>query len=450
MMGSEFHEAKDREMADLRGAGLTKPASGMRQSRLFTKVSRDTEREEPSLNAQLLMRAGYVEKLMAGVYSFLPLGLRVLNKIENIVRDEMENLGAQELVMPALQPRDPWEQTGRWSTVDVLFKFKGAGDRDLTLGPTHEEIVTPLVGRRIQSYRDLPIAVYQTQTKFRNEARAKSGLLRGREFRMKDMYSFHANQKDLDAFYDRVIDAYKRVFERCGVGDSTILTAASGGMFSKFSHEFQTITKNGEDVVYLHPDQPLGVNRELFDLPDIMKELGLVEQNGQIREMEELKAIEVGNIFKLGTRFSDAFKLSFVDEEGRKQPVLMGCYGLGPSRLMGAIVETLSDDSGLKWPKEIAPYGIHLVSLARTSEEQAKAEEIYSILTRSGHEVFFDDRMQVRAGEKFAESDLIGIPSRLVLSAKTLAQNSIEYKSRGTQETCMISLENLLNAAENF
>jgi prolyl-tRNA synthetase len=435
---------------DSRDQVLTKTTYGMRQSALFTKVSRDVERDEPSLNAQLLIRAGYVEKLMAGVYSFLPLGLRVLNKIENIVRDEMNQLGAQELIMPALQPRDPWEQTGRWSTVDVLFKFKGAGDRDLTLGPTHEEIVTPLVGRRIQSYRDLPIAVYQTQTKFRNEARAKSGLLRGREFRMKDMYSFHASQADLDAFYDRVIDAYKRVFQRCGVGDSTILTAASGGMFSKFSHEFQTITKNGEDTVYLHPDQDLGVNRELLELTDIMKELGLVDAQGHIREMKELKAIEVGNIFKLGTRFSDAFKLSFIDEGGRKQPVLMGCYGLGPSRLMGAVVETLSDDGGLKLPKEIAPYSIHLISLAKTSEEQARADEIYSILTRGGHEVLFDDRMQVRAGEKFAESDLIGIPSRLVVSAKTLGQNSVEYKSRATGETHMISLENLLGAVDKL
>ena len=283
----------------------------MRQSALFTKVSRNIDKDEVSLNAQLLTRAGYVEKLMAGVYSFLPLGLRVLTKIEGIVRQEMDALGAQEIVMPALQPKDPWEQTGRWDTVDILFKFKGAGDRDMTLGPTHEEVVTPLVGKQIQSYRDLPIAVYQIQTKFRNEARAKSGLLRGREFRMKDMYSFHTSQNDLDAFYDRVVDAYKRVFQRCGVGESTLLTAASGGMFSKFSHEFQTLTESGEDIVYLHPDEPLGINRELMELPDIIKELNLVQPDGTYRPMEERKAIEVGNIFKLGTRFSDAFKLGY-------------------------------------------------------------------------------------------------------------------------------------------
>jgi prolyl-tRNA synthetase len=422
----------------------------MRQSALFTKVSRNIDKDEVSLNAQLLTRAGYVEKLMAGVYSFLPLGLRVLTKIEGIVRQEMDALGAQEIVMPALQPKDPWEQTGRWDTVDILFKFKGAGDRDMTLGPTHEEVVTPLVGKQIQSYRDLPIAVYQIQTKFRNEARAKSGLLRGREFRMKDMYSFHTSQNDLDAFYDRVVDAYKRVFQRCGVGESTLLTAASGGMFSKFSHEFQTLTESGEDIVYLHPDEALGINRELMELPDINKELNLVQPDGTYRPMEERKAIEVGNIFKLGTRFSDAFKLAFVDESGQKQSVIMGCYGLGPTRLMGAVVETLSDESGLKWPKEIAPFTLHLISLAKNAEEQEKAEQIYTSLTASGFQVLFDDRMDLRAGEKFAESDLLGVPDRLVVSSKTLAQESVEHKSRFTGATSLIPLGGLEAAASNM
>lgn len=418
----------------------------MRQSALFTKVSRNIDRDEVSLNAQLLTRAGYVEKLMAGVYSLLPLGLRVLTKIEGIVRQEMDALGAQEIIMPALQPKDPWEQTGRWDTVDILFKLKGAGDRELALGPTHEEVVTPLVGKQIQSYRDLPIAVYQVQTKFRNEARAKSGLLRGREFRMKDMYSFHATQADLDAFYERVVEAYKRVFQRCGVGESTLLTAASGGVFSKFSHEFQTVTASGEDIVCLHPDQPLGVNRELLELGDIMKELNLVQPDGTYRTMEERKAIEVGNIFKLGTRFSDAFKLAFTDEGGQKQPVIMGCYGLGPTRLMGAVVETLSDESGLKWPKEIAPYELHLLSLAKSGEEQERAEQIYKSLAKSGFQVLFDDRTELRAGEKFAESDLLGIPDRLVVSAKTLAQGSVEHKSRFTGATSLIALDALEDA----
>jgi prolyl-tRNA synthetase len=416
----------------------------MRQSTIFTKLSRHVDREEVSLNAQLLTRAGYVDKLMAGVYSFLPLGLRVLTKIENIIRDEMNALGAREILMPALQPRAPWDQTGRWSSVDVLFRLKGAGDRDLALGPTHEEVVSPLVGRHIQSYRDLPIIVYQIQTKFRDEARAKSGLLRGREFRMKDMYSFHSDQRDLDAFYERAIDAYRRVFERCGIGSSTLLTAASGGAFSRFSHEFQTLTPNGEDVVYLHPDRPLGVNRELLEMPDIMRDLQLVEANGSYRSMEERKAIEVGNIFKLGSRFSEAFNLSYIDDKGQSQPIVMGCYGIGSSRLIGAVVETLSDDKGLVWPRAIAPFTLHCISLANTSDEQARAEEVYSMLQKGGCEVLFDDRADIRAGEKFTESDLLGIPTRLVVSSKTLAQNAVECKSRATGETRLVPIDRLL------
>ena len=416
----------------------------MRQSSLFTSINKTTDRDEISRNAQLLQRAGYIDKLMAGVYSFLPLGLRVLGKIESVIRQEMDRLGGQEILMPALQPREVWEQTGRWDSIDVLFKLKGAGDRDLALGPTHEEIVTPLVGRRIRSYRNLPVAVYQIQTKFRNEARAKSGLLRGREFRMKDMYSFHSTETDLDQFYERVIEAYTRIFTRLGVGEATVLTAASGGSFSLFSHEFQTITEHGEDVVFLHPDQPIGVNRELFDQPQIMRQLDLVEADGSYRLMEEKKAIEVGNIFKLGTRFSDACKLSFLDESGQRRPLLMGCYGIGTSRLMGAVAETLSDDAGLYWPREIAPFQLHLLSLARTEEEQRQAEEVYRLLTGRGIEVLFDDRTDIRAGEKFVEADLLGVPLRLIVSAKTLAQESVEYKFRKTAETGIVRIDEVV------
>lgn len=416
----------------------------MRQSTLFTSISKTTDRDEVSRNAQLLQRAGYIEKLMAGVYSFLPLGLRVLSKIEAIIRQEMDALGAQEILMPALQPREVWDQTGRWDAIDVLFRLKGVGDRDLALGPTHEEVVTPLVGRRVKSYRGLPVSVYQIQTKFRNEARAKSGLLRGREFRMKDMYSFHATESDLDAFYERVIGAYTRIFARCGVGERTVLTAASGGSFSAFSHEFQTITEHGEDVIFLHPDQPIGVNRELSDQPMIMAQLGLVEADGSVRSMEERKAIEVGNIFKLGTRFSEACKLSFVDDSGQRRPLIMGCYGIGTSRLMGAVAETLSDDLGLRWPNEIAPFHVHLLSLARTEEEQGKAEELYTLLSSRGIEVLFDDRMDIRAGEKFVEADLLGIPLRFVVSAKTIAQKGVEFKSREAGKTEIVAMDEVV------
>ena len=260
---------------------------------------------------------------------------------------------------------------------------------------------------------------------------------------MKDMYSFHANQSDLDAFYERSIDAYRRVFERCGIGGSTLLTAASGGMFSKFSHEFQTITPHGEDVVYLHPGRSLGINRELLAMPDILRELGALESDGSCRLMEERKAIEVGNIFKLGARFSDAFNLGFLDDKGLRNSIVMGCYGIGSSRLMGAVVETLSDEKGLIWPAAISPYSLHLISLVSAPESMAQIEQIYLMLQGAGHEVLFDDRVELRAGERFAESDLLGLPWRLVVSEKTLSQNAVECKSRSTGETRLIPIERL-------
>lgn len=390
----------------------------MRLSQLSTRTSKDTSRSDVSRNAQLLSRACFVDKLMAGVYSYLPLGLRTLSKIEAIIRQEMDALGAQEILMPALQPKDIWDQTGRWDTVDILFRLKGQGDRDLALGPTHEEVVTPLMTQFIQSYRDLPAAVYQVQTKFRNETRAKSGLLRGREFRMKDMYSFHASQEDLDAFYDRAIGAYQRIFARCGLGDTTLLTYASGGIFSKFSHEFQAITPYGEDVVYRAPNGTAAVNKEIADDEDVLKSTCGVSSRAQL---EELKAIEVGNIFKLSTRFPNAFGKTFADKEGNSKPIYMGCYGIGSSRLMGTIAECLSDDAGLVWPPSVAPYHIHLVSLARDEASTAAAETLYTALVTQGLEVLYDDR-PLQAGEKFADADLIGLPHRLTLSKKRWLQ----------------------------
>ncbi|MHB9148449.1 MAG: proline--tRNA ligase, partial [Candidatus Amoebophilus sp.] len=311
----------------------------MKLSNLITKTRKEASSQDVSVNAQLLERAGYISRLMAGVYSFLPLGLRVLTNIENIIREEMTKLGGQEILMPALQPRENWNITDRWDKVDVLFKLKGAGDRDLCLGPTHEEIVTPLIGSYIQSYKDLPTAVYQIQTKFRNEPRSKSGLLRGREFRMKDLYSFHRTQEDLDNFYEQAKIAYQNIFTRCGLGDITYLTYASGGVFSKYSHEFQTSTQYGEDIIYLCTNCSIAINKELIE------EVFECPQCKEVK-LEEQKAIEVGNIFKLGTKFSNAFNLSYLDEFGKSQEIIMGCYGIGSSRLMGTIVEILHDNKG--------------------------------------------------------------------------------------------------------
>lgn len=415
----------------------------MKLSSLCTKTIKDSSSADVSRNAQLLTRAGYINKLMAGVYSYLPLGWRVLNKVENIIREEMNAIGSQEILMPALQPKDIWETTGRWDKVDVLFKLIGQGDRDLALGPTHEEVVTPLIGGYIQSYRDLPKSVYQIQTKFRNEPRAKSGLLRGREFRMKDMYSFHVDQDGLDAFYEKATIAYKNVYKRCGLGDLTLMTYASGGVFSKYSHEFQTITPYGEDVVYRIAGTDIAINKEVMGDKEILKELMPDYKDGDESKLEELKAIEVGNIFKLSTRFTDAFGVGFTDANGEKGQVIMGCYGIGPSRVMGTVAEVLSDDKGLIWPEEIAPFDIHLVSLCRDESEIQSCDAIYNKLTALGMDVLYDDRQGVQTGEKLADADLIGIPLRVLISKKTLAQNAVEVKKRTADTSDIMQMDAL-------
>jgi prolyl-tRNA synthetase len=415
-------------------------ALGLRQSSLCTKAVHDAPSDEDSINARLLLRAGFIRREMAGIYSFLPLGMRVLMKIEQIIREEMNAIGSQEILMPALQPAEPWRQTGRWDKMDdILFKLKGSGTRDLTLGPTHEETVTPLIGAFISSYRDLPVSVFQIQTKFRNEPRAKSGLLRGREFRMKDMYSFHATESGLDAYYKAAQTAYVNVFRRCGLGAVTLLTYASGGVFSKYSHEYQTVTADGEDKIHVCEKCRVAVNKEIIgELKGACPLCG----NAALREE---KAIEVGNIFKLMTRFSDAFALSFQDEQGARQDhVYMACYGIGSSRLVGAIVETSHDDHGIIWPEGVAPCDVHLVSLARTAEEQGKADEVFARLQENGIEVLYEDRDRMSPGEKFAESDLIGIPWRMVVGARSLKENKVELKDRKTGEVQHIPLDTLV------
>jgi len=397
----------------------------LRQTQLVSRTSREASKEDVSVNAQLLVRAGFVDKLFAGVYSYLPLGFRVLAKIEHIIREEMTRIGSQEVLMPALQPREIWETTKRWD-MEVLFRLKGDGDRDLALGPTHEEVVTPLVGRFIQSYKDLPTSVFQIQTKFRNEPRAKSGVLRGREFRMKDMYSFHIDQADMDAYYERAKEAYTRVFDRCGLGAQTFLTFASGGAFSKYSHEYQTITPFGEDTIHLWREKGIAVNREIVD-----EVRDTTEWKGA--QLEEVKAIEVGNIFQLGTRFSDACGVSVQDAQGTKRPVLMGCYGIGSTRLLGTIVEVHHDERGIVWPAQVAPFDVHVISLARSEDEKGAVEKLVERLDAQGVDVLVDDR-DVSAGQKFADSDLIGIPVRAVVSAKTIAAGVVEVKRRPNAE----------------
>jgi len=413
----------------------------MRQSQLFTKTRREAPSDEVAKNAQLLVRAGYIHKEMAGVYSYLPFGLRTLNNIVQIIREEMNAIGGQELLLSSLQNPELWKKTGRWEQ-DVWFKTSLNIGGELGLGWTQEEAITHIALQHVSSYRDLPFSAYQIQTKFRNEERAKSGIMRGREFLMKDLYSFHADEKDLDAFYERAIEAYRRVFQRVGIGDTTFITFASGGAFSKYSHEFQTLNPTGEDTIYVSRDKNLAINKEVLT-DEVLADLGVLREN-----LEESSAVEVGNIFKLGTRFSESLGLSYLDTEGKKNLVVMGCYGIGPTRLMGVIVETLADEKGIVWPEEVAPFQYHLVSLGKAGDDISKtADALYNDLRKARIEVLYDDR-DVRAGEKFAESDLLGIPYRIVVGNDAVVTDVFEVVNRATGAVKKISHADILSSSQ--
>jgi len=406
----------------------------MRQTHLLTKTRKDAPADEVAKNAALLIKAGFIHKEAAGIYSYLPLGERVLTKISNIIRNEMNALGGQEVFLSAFQPAEAWQKTNRWD-LPVWFKTKLVSGGELGLGWTHEEAITAIMKNHIASYKDLPKAVYQIQTKFRNEERAKSGLLRGREFMMKDLYSFHADTADLEAFHERCRDAYLSIFRQIGLGEHTYLTVASGGHFSKYSFEFQTLSKSGEDTIYLARQKKLAVNKEILS-DDVLAEYGLLKN-----ELEEQSAIEVGNIFKLGTRFSEPIGLSYKDEAGALVPVVMGSYGIGPSRLFGTIAEIYSDNSGLKWPDAVAPFAAHLVAVGGTDEVREEADRLFDALDRAGIETLYDDRQTAQTGEKFADADLIGIPFRIVVSTKSLDSGGAEIKRRTETETRVASSE---------
>ncbi|MEK7558225.1 MAG: aminoacyl--tRNA ligase-related protein [Patescibacteria group bacterium] len=410
----------------------------MLQSQLFTKTRKEAPQDEVSKNARLLIQAGFIDKLQSGVYTYLPLGLQVLKNIENIIRDEMDKAGGQELLMPTLQPKENWETTGRWSTMTDLYKVKDSSGRENALGPTHEEVVVPLVKQFISSYRDLPMYVYQIQNKFRMELRAKSGILRGREFLMKDLYSFHADEKDLAKYYEVMKIAYKNIFNRAGIGERTYITFGSGGTFSKYSHEFQTLAPAGEDTIYLCEKCKMAVNKEIHT-----EEKSCPGCGGS--KLKEERAIEVGNIFELKTKYSEPFNLTFKDKEGNEKPVIMGCYGIGLGRLMGAIVEVMSDERGIVWPDSVAPYQVHLIELSgEKSDIKKEADNLYSVLQKEGITVLYDERKGTSAGEKFADADLIGIPYRAVVSEKSIASGGIELKGRKDQKGVIVTEDKLI------
>lgn len=404
----------------------------MRASNLFTKTSKTAPADEVAKNAQLLIRAGYVYKEMAGAYAYLPLGLRVIEKIKEIVRQEMNAIHSNELLMTSLQRKEIWEKTGRWDdkVVDIWFKTQLADKTEVGLGWSHEEPIVEMLHQYIHSYKDLPVSLYQFQTKMRNEKRAKSGVMRGREFIMKDMYSFHATKEDLDHYYDQTIEAYKRVYDRLGIGQDTYVTFASGGAFTKFSHEFQTICDAGEDVIYLHRGQNIAVNEEVID--DAVKELGIKRE-----ELEKVKTAETGNIFNFGTQKTDEMGLYFTDQDGKQASLWIGSYGIGISRAMGVIVEKMADDRGLVWPANIAPYTVYLARLGVEDNVVQAADKLYDELTAAGVEVYYDDRDE-RPGTKFADADVLGFPLRVVVSAKTEEQGKFEVKLRTEAESALV------------
>ena len=452
----------------------------MLQSKLFYKTFKETPKEAEAISHKLLLKAGFIDQLMAGAYTFLPLGFRVLNKIENIIKKAMQEppISGQEILMPALTPKENWQKTGRWENFDALFKLKGLSEKDYALGATHEEIIVPLAKKIVLSYKDLPLYLFQIQTKFRNEARVKSGLIRTREFLMKDLYSFHASQEDLNAYYNKVDNAYVKIFNECGImangkNKTTFKTLASGGSFSKYSHEYQTITESGEDIIYICKKCKLAINKEIYPVksakggPTESDLTGVISENNPVKsrkagapseqfnragicpdcknsDFEEKKAVEVGNIFKLGDKYSLPFDLKFRDKDGKEKPVIMGCYGIGLSRLMAAIVEVNNDSKGIIWPGKVAPFDVHLIKIENSKEVKKAAEKLYKDLQESGIEVLYDDRDDKTAGEKFAEADLIGIPVRAVISLKTIEKKSVEIKKRQEKNAELIKIPNLL------
>jgi len=412
----------------------------MRLSKLFTKTSKTAPADEVAKNAQLLIRAGFIHKEMAGVYAYLPLGLKVIEKIKNIIREEMNSVGGQELSMTALQPKEIWEKTDRWddAKVDNWFKTKLVNGTELGLGFSHEEPIVSAVSGYVNSYKDLPFSVYQIQTKFRNELRAKSGLLRGREFLMKDMYTFSRNQEEHMQEYEKVLVAYARVFDRLGLSKITFRTYSEGGVFTpRFSDEFQTLSDKGEDIIYLDESKKVAVNECVYNDENLVK-FDLIKEN-----LVQKKGSEVANTFHLESKYSDALGMYYTDEKGDRQSIIMGCYGMGVSRLMGTIAEIISDDKGLVWPEQIAPAKVYLIGIGSEVAIQ-HADELYAELTEKGIEVLYDDR-DVRPGQKFADAELIGIPYRVTVSDRMLENNTYELVSRGDGQQLLLTREQLLD-----
>ncbi len=408
----------------------------MRQSQLFPKTLRETPKDADNISTAYLIRGGFIYKYMAGVYVYQPLGWRVHKKIEQIVREEMNAIGCQELYLTSLQSKELWDKSGRWDKLKGdMYQFTDASERPIGLAMTHEEPIIDLIGQQPLSYQDFPILLYQFQTKYRNEPRAKSGLLRAREFLMKDMYSNHVSEEDFNQFYEKAKIAYKKIFDRLGI--PAVITLASGGIFTNnFSHEFQSPCEIGEDTIYVCPEMDYAVNKEVLDRVE------LVCPHHQ-KELTPQRAVEVGNIFSYGTKYAQQLGVTFADVDGTQKSFWSGAYGIGLGRAMGMIVEQHHDEQGIIWPESVAPYAVHLIDLTKTEEEKTQAQQLYTQLVEAGIEVLFDDRA-VSAGTKFTDADLLGLPKRLVVSSKTLAAQSVELKPRNSTESQLIALSNIV------
>jgi len=406
---------------------------------------KDVSKEQESLNAKLLIKAGFINPELAGVYTYTRLGYEVLKNIEDLTREHMSKWGG-EILMPSLQPVENWETTGRLESMSSLFEARGANETSrklnssrYVLGPTHEEIVTPLAKRYIKSYRDLPLALYQIQTKFRNEARPKSGLLRSREFRMKDLYSFHENEEDLLEFYELMKEEYMSLFEDLGLAEDTFITLADGGDFTKeFSHEFQTLIPQGEDTIFLDRENRIAYNKEIVNKEN-EERLGV-----KFDSLEQVSATEVGNIFPLNLKFSNPFSLTYTTKEGLVKPVYMGCYGLGTSRLMGVVAEKFADEKGLVWPEKIAPAKYHIVTISKEREGEVYklSKELIELV---GKDALWDRRTSVSTGEKLKDADLIGCPYRIIISSNSIKRGGIEVKSRTSEKEEYMPVEQLID-----
>jgi prolyl-tRNA synthetase len=411
----------------------------MRQSKLFFKTQKIAPKEAEIISHKLLTRADFISQLSSGIYSFLPLGWMVHRKIENIIREEMERIGGQEVFLPTVQPKSIWQETGRWKTFEPpLFKLKDIHQKEFALGPTHEEVITDLIRKRTKSYKDLPFYLFQIQNKFRNEMRPSGGLLRLREFVMKDLYSFHASEKDLVQYYKKVKEAYFRIFKRCSLG-AICVQADPGAIGGKLSHEFLVLAETGEDRVLVCKKCGRKIKLELAKNKNKCEKCK--------GKLEKKNCIEAAHAFCLGTKYSEAMGANFVDKDGKIKPIVMGCYGMGLGRLMAAIVEIHRDERGIIWPKEVAPFQIHLIQIENNKKVKEASKKIFNDLKRAGLEVLYDDREDKTAGEKFAEADLIGIPLRMVVSEKTLAEKSVEVKKRSEGKTKLIKINEIKNYA---